>query len=148
MPGYLFEQNLPPEHDKRRKILVADHEKVKLDYQEIKSYKKVADKWNVSKRTIMFICNPESLKEFQRKRYLLKPWMNTEKDKKKINALLADLRERKRRLGILNMPKAPCLVCKTPLDPNGRKSKFCSKRCGIYWWNHKQSPNQSKEPTS
>jgi hypothetical protein len=68
--------------DGRRKIHPKDHDKIREDYLELKSQRKTAELWNVSRRTIQFILDPDKLKEFQRKRYLLAPWLEYyDKDK-------------------------------------------------------------------
>lgn len=127
-----------PLDDARRKIDPADHPRIREHYQELKSYQKVADFWHVSKRTIIFICNPDKYAEFQRKRYLLAPWRES-------YAKLAPgehaqqmrvHRAKKRELNLLNKVKEPCVVCATPLDQNARRQRFCSQACNIYFHNH------------
>jgi len=123
--------------DKRRKIDPKDHEQIKLDYQDLKSYQKTADKWGVSKKTIIFICQPELYAEFKRKRYLLKPWLEFY-DKDKQREAVRDLRRRKRDLFLLNKPKNPCGGCGAVLDPNGKRQKFCSRVCCYTFHNNQK----------
>ncbi len=56
--------------DRRRKIHPDDHAQIKRDYQELNSQRKTAKLWNVSKRTIQFILNPEKRIENVKKRNL------------------------------------------------------------------------------
>lgn len=88
-----------PEQDGRRKIMPEEHEQIKRDYQELQSYQKTADLWGISKRAAIFIVNPDKYKEFQRKRYEKKPWLdyyNREEHTKTI----AKHRKKKKELGL------------------------------------------------
>ena len=123
--------------DGRRKIDPKDYEEVRLDYAELKSQRKTAEKWNVDKRTIQFILSPERYAEFKRKRYLLAPWREYySKDKWKED--MRKYRAKKRKHNLLNKPKSPCVQCGKKLDQNGKRQKFCSMKCSWDFHNKKR----------
>jgi len=90
--------SLQPTLDGRRKIDPKDHEQIRRDYQDLKSQRKVADLWGVSRRLISFILDPHKLEEFQRKRYEKGVWMDYY-DKEKRREAMAKYRKKKRDLG-------------------------------------------------
>jgi len=67
---YEFEYNkkhIPRHLNKNVKIAKEDHEKIREDYKILKSQRKTAKKWNVSRRLIQFILDPEKHKEQKEK---------------------------------------------------------------------------------
>lgn len=61
---YKFETNklkIPRDLKKNTKISIEDREKVREDYKVLKSQRKTALKWNVSRRLIQFIIDPEKI---------------------------------------------------------------------------------------
>lgn len=69
---YKFESNhlrIKKEDDKRIKLAEDDKEEIKKLYKQgILSQRKLAEMFNVSRRTIQFVLDPEKLKENYRKR--------------------------------------------------------------------------------
>jgi len=127
-------QHLPPEADKRFKILPSAHEEVRADFARLKNVVEVAKKWGVSSAALLHILFPELREEhLERKRARFKANPRTDEQRLQLRsyqrALRADINRRKRALGLLQKPLEACKLCSVPLDPNGRRRKFCSKVC-------------------
>ena len=59
---YKFEtqkQTIPRDLKKNTKISLQDRELIKEDYKNLKSQRKTALKWNISRRLVQFITDPE-----------------------------------------------------------------------------------------
>lgn len=63
-----------PAQDGRRKILIEDYPKIKEAYQALQSLRKTAKLFNVDKRTIQFIIDPQKLTEHKAKNKLNETW--------------------------------------------------------------------------
>jgi len=86
------------EDDGRVKILPSQHTEIKLAYQELNSYRKVAELYGVTKNVIRFICNPEQLKEYNERRKKREPhlrYYNTEKRREYMRTYRAKKRKHK-----------------------------------------------------
>lgn len=105
-----------PEQDGRVKIPPERYEEVRQQYKFFRSYQKTADYFHVSKRLIIFICNPEKLEEFKRNRK--GKWVEYYETEKRREDM-RKYRAKKRKMGFLgnaNRPKRPCNCLKSPCN--------------------------------
>lgn len=124
-----FPKPYTPEEDGRFKILPERHEEIKAKSKGGRSLRSLAVEYGVDKGTIKAILDPEWYKTKQAKRYAQKPWA-TYYQKDEWKETMRKFRAKKRSLNKLNKSKPPCLFCGLSLDPNGKKQKFCSPKCG------------------
>jgi len=86
--------------DARRKIPRAQYAEVVATYRELKSYNKTAKFYGVSKRTIIFIVRPETLKAVKEHQKRVQAW-HMYYDRQKHTLAIQKYRARKRSLGLL-----------------------------------------------
>ena len=87
------------ELDGRVKIPKNKHELVRSVYKELKSQRKTAIYFNVSRRLIMFILYPERYEAFKSQRKEKKVWLDYY-DREKYTKAIQKYRNKKRRLRI------------------------------------------------
>lgn len=95
-----FKRFTDESQDGRRKIPTTEHKRIRELYQELKSFRKVAKLYGVDKRTIQFIVNPKMYKEFKKKRYQKKPWLDYY-NKETHTPAIRKYRAKKRALGLI-----------------------------------------------
>ena len=116
-------------NDKRKKLTDEDKQLIIKMHDEGWSIRKLAEKFDVSKRLIQFILRPELIQhsqELRRKRLILDPHRYYDKDKHRI--CMADLRARKRAENIEIYTKK-CPVCGKVFVAPRSDRVYCSKKC-------------------
>lgn len=89
-----------PLDDGRRKILPSQYAEVKRIYNELKSYQKTADHFGVSKRLIIFIVRPKTLKALQDHNKQNEHWRRYYSTEKR-REYMRTYRAKKRSLGLM-----------------------------------------------
>ena len=111
---YKFETDkmkIPKEYDRRRKLSEEDKEEIRKQYRVVKSQRKLAKAWNVSRRLITFILDPE--KERQNKhRYKERGGSKVYYDRERHTKAMKIHRKRKRELYLKNKLKKQNKVSK------------------------------------
>lgn len=86
--------------DGRRKLSDADYAEVKRVYNELHSYQKTADHFNVSKRLVIFIVNPEIYARFRLRNKQNQHWREYY-DTDKRREYMRKYRAKKRKAGFM-----------------------------------------------
>ena len=99
MPSTPYQAYTNPLHDGRRKLLPSQYEEVRQTYQQLKSFQKTADHYQVSKRLITFIVNPNSLKTLKEHNRKIEHWKKYY-NKEQHTIAMRKYREKKKQLKI------------------------------------------------
>lgn len=112
-----FKKYTNPNDDGRVKILKSQYDEVRQLYKAVKSERKVATHYNVSRRLISFILHPERYKAQLKKRSEAKAHLHSYHKEKHTLAVQA-YRQKKRAMGLAyTVPRA----CSRSLAPNHPK---------------------------
>jgi hypothetical protein len=97
MPYKSEKQKLPPELDRRRKLNDAQKDEIKHKYSTgLYSLNGLAKEYNVSKKTVLLIVNPESKRKNDER--IKEHWRDNVPTKEEHNAIMREHRAYKRRV--------------------------------------------------
>ncbi len=123
--------------DGRRKIPKKEHEKIRGEYATgTTSQRKLARKYNVSRKLIQYILNPE-MQARDKERFKERQADGRYYDTDKHRAGMRKYRQKKRDAGLLqsqNLPQRFCPWCKTEVTGIGTR-KFCNSKCSGDYYN-------------
>ena len=123
--------------DKRVKLTDEDKKEIVRLRDEGWSWGKLAQKFEVNKRTIDFVLHPEKLEEnkrLRRERLLNDP--HRYYDREKHNANIKDIRARKKEENQY-MWQHICRTCGKEFEGQPNRI-YCSNKCMWKYWNHKK----------
>ena len=86
--------------DGRRKIPKSEHREIRRLYKSIRSTRKLAETYGVSRRTIVLILHPERLKKLQEEKKKKKSWIKYY-DTDKQREYMRKYRAKKRKAGLI-----------------------------------------------
>jgi hypothetical protein len=97
MPYKSEKQKLPPELDRRRKLNDAQKDEIKHKYSTgLYSLNRLAKEYNVSKKTVLLIVNPESKRKNDER--IKEHWRDYVSTKEEHNAIMREHRAYKHRV--------------------------------------------------
>lgn len=97
MPYKTEKQKLPPELDRRRKLSDEQKDEIRHKYSTgLYSLNKLADEYNVSKKTVLLIVNPESKRKNDNR--IKDHWRDYVPSKEERNAIMREYRAYKHKV--------------------------------------------------